>query len=247
MLNELNDFRDKRALILECYNKMQFSDYKTLFNSFVAIIQLHSFACIMEVRAQRSVEKRDIVFQEIIAGLNAHDKRVQERIYLYYWGYLMGVATRYIKDRDAAKEVVNDSFIKGFKNMYDFKHNNNVEEFQKTFKAWLAKITVRTALDKIRLQKAPLSFVENYENIYMDHVDMQDNLHVADIMKLLFQLPDLHRTVFNMYEIEGFSHDEIGKALEIPASSSRTYLTRAKHRLRELYTNTIPSTDESSR
>lgn len=175
------------------------------------------------------------MFQDIIDGLGAHDKRVEERIYIYYWGYLMGVATRYIQDRNTAKEVVNDSFVKAFKNMYDFKHNDIVEDFQKTFKAWLAKITVRTALDRIRINKSPLSFVENYEQIPTAHVEVSHQLFVDDIMKLLYHLPDLHRTVFNMYEIEGFSHDEISRTLKIPESSCRTYLTRAKQKLRELY------------
>lgn len=200
----------------------------------------------MEVKAQRSVEKGNYIFQEIIYGLSNREKRVEEQIYRHYWGYLMGVATRYLKDRDAAKEVVNDSFIKAFKKMYEFQHADDIEIFQKTFKAWLAKITVRTALDKIRMNKSPLSFVENYDQLATGHTDIQDNLHVADIMKLLHQLPDLHRTVFNMYEVEGFSHDEISSTLEIPASSSRTYLTRAKQKLRELYTNTIQSANGSS-
>jgi RNA polymerase sigma factor (sigma-70 family) len=189
----------------------------------------------MEVKAQRSVIKTNLLFQEIIDGLEAHDNRIQETIYLCYWGYLMGVASRYIKDRDVAKEVVNDSFVKAFKRMYDFKRHEDIIEFQKTFRAWLAKITVRTALDKIRVNKSPLNFVETYENLYVDHVEINNKLHVDDIMKLLFQLPELHRMVFNMYEIEGFSHDEISKILVIPSSSSRTYLTRAKQRLRELY------------
>ena len=201
----------------------------------------------MEVKAQRSIHKTDLLFQDIIDALEAHDNRIQERIYIFYWGYLMGVASRYIKDRNVAKEVVNDSFVKAFKSMYDFKRHDDIDEFQKTFKAWLAKITVRTALDKIRANKSPLNFVETYDNIYVGHVELNNKLHVDDIMKLLFQLPDLHRMVFNMYEIEGFSHEEISKILLIPSSSSRTYLTRAKQRLRELYLRTNKIADGNSR
>ncbi len=181
------------------------------------------------------MDDKHILFQEIIEGLGNHDKRIQERIYMLYWGYLMGVATRYIQDRDAAKEVVNDSFIKAFKNMYDFKHNNVLADFQKTFKSWLAKITVRTALDRIRAGKSLLNYVEEYTDHPASYVDVDSKLHVDDILKLLYQLPDLHRTVFNLYEIEGFSHDEVSVMLNIPESSSRTYLTRAKQKLRELY------------
>jgi RNA polymerase sigma factor (sigma-70 family) len=179
------------------------------------------------------------MFREIIAGLHARDERIHERIYKHYWGYLMGISTRYLKDRSLAKEVVNDSFIKAFKTMYEFQHDNNVTDFEKTFKSWLATITVRTALDKIRRNKTLVNYVEEYEEVKADHVDVEDSLFVQDIMKLLFELPDLHRTVFNLYEIEGYSHDEIAGMLTIPASSSRTYLTRAKHKLRDLYKKSI--------
>jgi len=175
------------------------------------------------------------MFREIIAGLHARDERIHERIYVHYWGYLMGISTRYFKDRNIAKEVVNDSFMKAFKTMYDFKHDNNVSDFQKTFKSWLAKITVRTSLDKIRSNKTLLNYVEEYEDVKVTHVNIEDKLFVEDIMKLLYELPDLHRTVFNLYEIEGYSHDEIAAMLTIPVSSSRTYLTRAKQKLRDLY------------
>lgn len=179
------------------------------------------------------------MFEEIIAGLSTRDDRVQERIYIQYWGYLMGVATRYFKDRNIAREVVNDSFIKAFKTMYDFRHNNDIIEFQKSFKSWLAKITVRTALDKLRANKTLLNYVEDYEEVKVDHVEVEQKLLVEDIMKLFYGLPDLHRTVFNLYEIEGYSHDEIAGMLSIPVSSSRTYLTRAKFKLRELYMKSI--------
>jgi len=185
------------------------------------------------------VDKKDILFQEIITALGNRDERIQERIYIHYWGYLMGISTRYIKDRNAAKEVVNDSFMKAFKTMYDFRHDHNLTDFQKTFKAWLAKITVRTSLDKIRANKTALSYIEEYDDVTVGYVEVEEKLFAEDIMKLLYELPDLHRTVFNLYEIEGFSHDEIATMLNIPVSSSRTYLTRAKHKLRELYKNSI--------
>lgn len=183
------------------------------------------------------------MFREIIAGLRARDERIQERIYKHYWGYLMGIATRYFKDRNIAREVVNDSFMKAFKTMYDFKQEGDLLDFQKTFKAWFAKITVRTSLDKIRSNKNMLTYVEEYEDSTVGFVEVEQKLFAEDILKLLHQLPDLHRTVFNLYEMEGFSHDEIGSMLLIPVSSSRTYLTRAKQKLRELYQISIETKD----
>lgn len=179
------------------------------------------------------------MFQEIIAGLDARDDRIQESIYIQYWGYLMGIATRYFKDRNIAREVVNDSFMKAFKTMYDFKRSNDLVDFQKTFKAWLAKITVRTALDKIRASKSMVYYLEEYEEVAEVYVEVEDKLFVEDIIRLLYELPDLHRMVFNLYEIEGFSHEEVAGQLNIPVSSSRTYLSRAKQKLKELYKKSL--------
>jgi RNA polymerase sigma-70 factor (ECF subfamily) len=66
-------------------------------------------------------------------------------------------------------------------------------------------------------------------------VNASDKLFAEDILKLLERLPEIQRIIFNLYEIEGYAHEEIGKMLNIPDSTSRTYLTRAKQRLRKLY------------
>jgi RNA polymerase sigma-70 factor (ECF subfamily) len=175
------------------------------------------------------------VFLKIISGLNTRDARVKEWIYKLYWGYLMAVSIRYLNDRDAAKEVVNDSFIKAFNNIDTFKFHENPEIAQKTFKSWLAKITVRTALDRLRSNRSYLTFVDEYEEVKDNMAAVDGKLHVDEILNLLNELPVLHKTVFNLYEIEGFTHDEVAAMLSIPVSSSRTYLTRAKSKLRELY------------
>jgi RNA polymerase sigma factor (sigma-70 family) len=181
------------------------------------------------------VDDKTVVFRRICSGLKTQDLRVKEWIYKLYWGYLMAISIRYLGDRDIAMEVVNDSFIKAFKNLQGFTFDENPEIAEKTFKSWLAKITVRTSLDRMRANRAPLSFIEEYQDVKDPGVEVDGKLHTEDILKLLQALPDLHRTVFNLYEIEGFSHDEVAAMLKIPSSSSRTYLTRAKSKLRELY------------
>lgn len=147
----------------------------------------------------------------------------------------MAIAIRYLGDREMAMEVINDSFIKAFKNLHTFTFNDNIEIAEKTFRSWLAKITVRTSLDRLRANRSHLNFVEDYQDVRDTTAEVDGKLHTEDILKLLQALPPLHRTVFNLYEIEGFSHDEVAEILKIPSSSSRTYLTRAKSKLRELY------------
>src|SRR5690606_40748387 len=75
----------------------------------------------------------------------------------------------------------------------------------------------------------------NEIEIENNSVSLSSNLEVNDILALLNKLPEIQRTIFNLYEIEGYSHDEISKKLNIPDSTCRTYLTRAKSRLRKLY------------
>jgi RNA polymerase sigma-70 factor (ECF subfamily) len=70
-------------------------------------------------------------------------------------------------------------------------------------------------------------------------VDNGSRLEYEDMLSLIQQLPDIQRSIFNLYEIEGYSHEEIGKELSIPESTSRTYLTRAKQKLRKLYLSQI--------
>jgi len=179
------------------------------------------------------------LIRDISKGLKEADERLQERIYKHYWGYLMGISLRYIATCDVAREVVNDSFMKAFNHMETFVCNDE-SNFNKVFKAWLAKITVRTALNEIRKNKSMPYYEElsdQHEKSYNQNYD--DSLIVADIMGLLNKLLPMHKTVFNLYEIEGFNHEEIAEMLEIPSSSSRVYLTRAKEKLRNLYLKSV--------
>lgn len=149
----------------------------------------------------------------------------------------MGVALRYCPDRDIAKEIVNDSFMKIFTHIDTFVCEDK-ENFHRLFKAWMAKITVRTALNEIRKNKTTyfeeLSEVHHILFYETNHIN---NIHVQEIMSLINDLKPIYKTIFILYEIEGFNHEEIGSMLRMPSSSSRVYLMRAKKQLRNLYRN----------
>ncbi|MCX2575018.1 RNA polymerase sigma factor [Pedobacter sandarakinus] len=164
-------------------------------------------------------------------------------MYKSFYGYLMGIILRYTKNLSDSEELVNDTFIKVFKNIHTFRHPKNPEELQKSFKGWIAQIGCRTAIDKIRGNKIQFYVDDLAEDEHpASQVSVTSDLHVNDIMKLLDQLPDNQRLVFNLYEIEGFAHEEISRMLNIPESSSRVYLTRSKSKLRSLYLNTMVCT-----
>ncbi len=165
--------------------------------------------------------------EELIQKCKQGNLRHQEKLYMHFYSYAMGVGLRYLNDRDDALEVVNDSFIKVFKSISTFKNEQN-------FRPWLRKIVVNTALDRRRkdLKHQNQADLEAAEHISFAPQAIAQ-LNSQDILKLLNALPLVQRTVFNLYEIDGYNHEEIGDMLQISASSSRVNLSRAKEKLRE--------------
>lgn len=140
----------------------------------------------------------------------------------------MGISLSYSKSRDLALEITNDSFLKCFDSF-------NRMEAAPSLKPWLRRITVNTAIDYYRKNKRFENHLEATGEIpVFDAVYAPDQLAFEDILTLLQQLPEDQQLVFNLYEVEGYSHREVADRLEITESSSRVYLTRAKSRLRQL-------------
>ncbi|ETZ20369.1 RNA polymerase sigma factor [Pedobacter sp. V48] len=165
---------------------------------------------------------------ELIKECKKGNLKHQEMLYKRFYAYAMGIAMRYLINKDDALVVVNDAFIKTFNALYTFK--DDLE-----FKPWFRKILVNTALDSKRKN---LKYIHDSEIPEVFQQTMYpsaiEKLSAADILNLMKQLPETHHVVFNLYEIDGYSHKEIGLMLSIPESSSRTYLTRAKQALQKL-------------
>lgn len=164
------------------------------------------------------------------------DERSKEFIYKSCYGYVRAIAMRYVKNEYDAEELANESFMRAFTKMETFNSGDVGERFEKSFRAWLARITVNISIDFLRGQKQFVALDDVSEReMEQQSVPVSSDLHVQDIMKLLLQLPDIQRAIFNLYEVEGYSHEEVAVMLDIPESTSRTYLTRAKKKLRKLY------------
>ena len=191
--------------------------------------------------------KKILSFEEILKGSKKDDSSCKEMMYKSFYGYLMGIILRYVNNSYDGEELVNDCFIKIFKNINSFQAPANTQDPQKAFKGWIAKIASRTAIDKLRTLKNQQYVDDLSENEHpVTHVAIDSDLHVQDILSLLNFLPDAQRLVFNLFEIEGFAHDEISKLMNIPESSSRVYLTRAKNKLRTLYLKTLVNSYEKN-
>lgn len=130
---------------------------------------------------------------------------------------------RYVSDRDLAEDVLQDGFVTLFTRLQDYKGEGS-------FEGWARRIFVTTALMNLR-KKDALKMSDDLEaarGIRTDAPSQLQNLRYKDLMAMITELPPGFRTVFNMYAIEGYSHKEIGEALGISETTSRTQLSRAR-------------------
>jgi len=149
-------------------------------------------------------------------------------LYRKYYGYAMGIALRYAPSRDEASEILNDSFLKVFQSAKSF-------DTKKSFKPWLSRIVVNTAISRFRAEKKHMyqSEIEQASHIGLEE-DVLDSMAAEEIIQLLQLLPDIYRITFNLYELEGYSHKEIAEQLGISEGTSRSNLSRAKSKLQKL-------------
>ncbi len=170
----------------------------------------------------------DFSDQELIAKCRKEDSKAQEMLYKRFYAYAMGISLRYCISRDDALESVNDAFIKLFKTIKTFDDGRLI-------KPWFRQIVVNSAIDNRRknLKHANVLDIE-YADQSVTDPNIISKISAQEILNLLSELPELHRMVFNLYEIDGYTHEEIADILEMPSSSSRVYLSRAKEKLRRL-------------
>ncbi len=140
----------------------------------------------------------------------------------------MSVCRRYATNRDDALEILNDGFMKVFENIS--KHDQD-----RPFKSWFRKILVNTAIDRFRVEKRFRVSIRIEEVEVAGEPELGSWMEAEEILSLLSGLPELYRLIFNLYEVEGYSHDEIAGMLDIAPGTSRSHLSRAKLMLRKSY------------
>jgi RNA polymerase sigma factor (sigma-70 family) len=170
--------------------------------------------------------------QELIKGCRQGKIKYQEGLYKHFFSFAMSVCIRYAPNREDALEILNDSFLKVFENMKKF-------DEARPLKSWFRRIIVNTALDHYRANKKYRLQVE-YEAEMMDapvEMELDKHLETDEILDLFARLPEIYRITFNLYEVEGYNHEEIAGMLDIAPGTSRSNLSRAKKMLKALYFN----------
>ena len=165
---------------------------------------------------------------ELIKGCIKNDALCQKSLFHRYASSLLGVCMRYARNKEDAEDILQDSFIKIFKKIVQFKGDGS-------FEGWMRRIVVNTALKKYTVSRYSKEFsVDEVKDSFLpdsNDVPAFNHLTEKDLLLLIHHLPDGYRIIFNLYVIEGFQHDEIANMLGIQPGTSRSQLVKARQML----------------
>jgi RNA polymerase sigma factor (sigma-70 family) len=164
---------------------------------------------------------------DLIQGCLKGDRNAQRHLYDTYSGKFLAICIRYLKDREHAEDVMIEGFMKIFDKLPQYQGTGS-------FEGWMKRIIVTQALMTLRSHRHLMMEinVEN-ESDFKDHSYELNHLEVADLREMVESLPVGYRTVFNLFAIEGYAHQEIADLLGITESTSKSQLNRARNTLKE--------------
>lgn len=169
----------------------------------------------------------------IIIGCKEKNIFSQKVFYEKYYGLALKTVFRYIYRYEKAVDVVNDGFVKVFRNFENFTKVAE-EDTEKVVIGWLKKIMINTAIDELRKNKMmpEIGGIPEYVWESSDNLFDADQLQLyKELIILIKELPPAYRTVFNLFVIEGYNHYEIAYLMKIPVGTSKSNLSRARQLL----------------
>jgi RNA polymerase sigma factor (sigma-70 family) len=177
---------------------------------------------------------------QLVRGCLKDDRLSQKLLYKAFYGFAMGICLRYANNRYEASEIMNQGFYKVFKNLAKY-------DITKPFKAWLGRIMVNTSIDYYR-SNLKVAYTEELEKAeHINDTDLADkNLNYNELLDMISGLPRAYRTIFNLFAIEGYTHEEIGEMLNISIGTSKSNLHKAREKLKVMIkeSNRMPTLTE---
>lgn len=170
----------------------------------------------------------------LIQGCKEGKRVAQEKVYKMYYPKMMAMVKRYtnVYQYHLAEEILNNGFLKVFQKIDSFK-------FEGSFEGWVRRVIYHSIFDYVRQNmkyNEKVVFVEKDESV--NH-DLASNMQYEELLRLVQDLPDTTRAVFNMFVMEAMSHKEIAEALNISEGTSKWHLFEArrvlKQRVEKLY------------
>ena len=165
---------------------------------------------------------------ELVEGCLRGERKWQKVLFEKYYGMMLAVCQRYSKNRDEAKDILQEGFIKVFQKLDQFSFSSSLE-------AWIRRVMVNTAIDFYRKNASlPTIFEMDEASGVSGQHDVISDMNHAELLNLLQKLPPGYKIVFNMYVIEGYSHKEIADVLHISEGTSKSQLGKARNYLQKL-------------
>lgn len=165
--------------------------------------------------------------QELIDGCCKGDRKAQRELYNKYSSQMYAVAMRYSKMQQEAEDILQESFLKVFQNIENFRKDSSLPY-------WIKRIVVNTALNhqRSKLYLYPMVDISDLKNQSGNELILSSFSH-KELMEMIRRLPTGCQVIFNLYAIEGYKHHEIAKMLEISEGTSKSQYARAKSLLKE--------------
>ena len=167
---------------------------------------------------------------DVVEKCKANDRSAQLQLYRKYCDGMFVVAMRFVKNGDDAEDILQESFIKAFQKLHQFKGDV-------TFGAWLKRIVINKSIDFLKSKKEKLvSLDEGYMQVVEDddNWNVSSNINIEQVRCAINELQSKYKYVVLMYLLEGYDHQEISQVLSISESACRTRLLRGKVMLQEL-------------
>jgi RNA polymerase sigma-70 factor (ECF subfamily) len=170
-----------------------------------------------------------------IRGCALNQRESQKKLYNSFYGYAMSICDRYTSREEDASEILNDGFLKIFKEIHHFKPA--YADVVSSFKGWLRKIMVYTAIDHFRKNNKHQNITELDTAIIhlpAENETAVDKISYDEIIRFIQDLSPAYRTVLNLFVVEGFSHEEISRQLKISVGTSKSNLAKARKQLQKI-------------
>lgn len=161
--------------------------------------------------------------QELIDQVLKGNPRAQKELYDTHAATMLGVCYRYSKSLAEAEDLLQEGFVKVFKNLNQFKGTGELG-------AWIRRIMVNTAINEIK--KSKLNLINREDENETENLSTTEDpeilLTAKEIASIIQLMPDGYRVVFNLHAIEGYTHNEIASLLNIKPASVRSQYQRAR-------------------
>jgi len=167
---------------------------------------------------------------ELLSGCIKNDRKIQQKFYERFYGKMMSLCSRYCNNREDALELLNSGFLKVYLNIKSFKSEGSLE-------GWIRKIILNHILETHRnnIKYRDMITYPDHEQDGETGDDVISELNASDIIKMIGLLPPSSRLVFNLFAIDGYSHQEIAEKLKISTGTSKWHVSFAREKLKNMF------------